>query len=164
MVIKVRYKQSWQNHRFTNLHKGYHSWRKLGDAISSTFALGYHENIEAKPGIPSFLKELRKTAFARIYSADKNIAIFLGRPPRMNKRFCYFQIPSCQNADGADWTPDAEAGYRADTRWSALCASLKEEVWELLQDKHDPSCAQRARYALQCYTRIRSKSPGTNLD
>jgi hypothetical protein len=90
--------------------------------------------------------ELRKTAFARIYSADKNIAIFLGRPPRMNKRFCHFQIPSCRNAQNSlEWTVDAEAGYGADTRWSALCASLKEEIWELLQDKHDPGCAQRAR-------------------
>lgn len=94
--------------------------------------------------------ELRKTAFARIYSADKNIAIFLGRPPRMSKRFCHFQIPSCQTevkpgGSANDWAPDAKAGYRADTRWSALCASLKEEVWELLQDKQDATCAQKAR-------------------
>ncbi|KAJ5582467.1 hypothetical protein N7535_001087 [Penicillium sp. DV-2018c] len=133
-------------HSYVDGDQSYHSWRKLGDAISSTFALGYHENIETKPNIPPCLKELRKTAFARIYSADKNIAIFLGRPPRMNKRFCHFQIPSCHNAQQGStaWTSDAEAGYRADTRWSALCASLKEEIWELLQDKQDPSCAQRA--------------------
>lgn len=80
----------------------------------------------------------------------------------MNKRFCHFQIPSCQNAEegSADWTPDAEPGYRADTRWSALCASLKEEVWELLQDKHDPSCVQRARYSKnQCPRRISQWKP-----
>ncbi|EKV07324.1 ATP adenylyltransferase, C-terminal [Penicillium digitatum] len=138
-------------HSYVDGDQSYHSWRKLGDAISSTFALGYHENIEIKAGLPPFLKELRKTAFARIYSADKNVAIFLGRPPRMNKRFCHFQIPSCRNAKegSADWTPDAEPGYRADTRWSALCASLKEEIWELLQDKHHPSCAQRAS-VIQC--------------
>lgn len=131
--------------------RGYHSWRKLGDVISSTFALGYHENLEAKPGIPRFLMELRKAAFARIYSADKNIAIFLGRPPRMNKRFCHFQIPSCQTSGGStsrtgiEWDPDARAGYRSDTRWSALCASLKEEIWELLQEKQDDASAQKAR-------------------
>ncbi|KAJ5130432.1 uncharacterized protein N7515_006471 [Penicillium bovifimosum] len=132
-------------HSYVDGDQSYHSWRKLGDAISSTFALGYHENIETKPNIPPFLQELRKTAFARIYSADKNIAIFLGRPPRMNKRFCHFQIPSCHNAPHSRaWSSDAQAGYRADTRWSALCASLKEEIWELLQDKHDPQCASRA--------------------
>ncbi|KAJ5174388.1 uncharacterized protein N7482_000265 [Penicillium canariense] len=129
--------------------QGYHTWRKLGDVISSTFALGYHENLEAKAGIPQFLMELRKTAFARIYSADKNIAIFLGRPPRMNKRFCHFQIPACgtrfpSRGRHHTWSPDARAGYRADTCWSALCASLKEEVWELLQDAQDVDCARKA--------------------
>lgn len=146
------------------IHEGYHSWRKLGDVISSTFAMGYHENLEAKPGIPRFLMELRKSAFARIYSADKNIAIFLGRPPRMNKRFCHFQIPSCQmvppshshtttgttasynrNNNDHTWDLDSKPGYRADSRWSALCAFLKEEIWELLQDKQDAACLQRAR-------------------
>ncbi|CAG8888125.1 unnamed protein product [Penicillium egyptiacum] len=144
-------------HSYVDGDQSYHSWRKLGDAISSTFALGYHENIEIKTGIPPFLKELRKTAFARIYSADKNIAIFLGRPPRMNKRFCHFQIPSCWDAEegSAEWTLDAEAGYRADTRWSALCASLKEEIWELLQDKHDPSCEMQWQH-LPAHFRLES--------
>ncbi|KAJ5601544.1 ATP adenylyltransferase C-terminal [Penicillium lagena] len=140
-------------HSYVDGDQSYHTWRKLGDVISSTFALGYHENLETKPGIPPFLIELRKTAFARIYSADKNIAIFLGRPPRMNKRFCHFQIPSCRTViddptethhDINHWEPDSQAGYRADTRWSALCAFLKEEIWELLQDKHHASCSQRA--------------------
>ncbi|KAJ5748421.1 uncharacterized protein N7511_010117 [Penicillium nucicola] len=153
-------------HSYVDGDQSYHSWRKLGDAISSTFALGYHENIEAKPGIPKFLMELRKTAFARIYSADKNIAIFLGRPPRMNKRFCHFQIPSCKNAPNSlDWTADAEAGYGADTRWSALCASLKEEIWELLQDKHDPGCAQRASMIqAQATTQWQSLPPHFRLE
>ncbi|KAJ5643939.1 uncharacterized protein N7484_006446 [Penicillium longicatenatum] len=151
-------------HSYVDGDQSYHSWRKLGDVISSTFAMGYHENLEAKPGIPRFLMELRKSAFARIYSADKNIAIFLGRPPRMNKRFCHFQIPSCQtiprtdshttagattttdnrNYNGHIWDLDSKPGYRADSRWSALCAFLKEEIWELLQDKQDAECLQRA--------------------
>lgn len=138
-------------HSYVDGDQSYHSWRKLGDAISSTFALGYHENTETKPGIPPFLIELRKAAFARIYSADKNIAIFLGRPPRMNKRFCYFQIPSCDldarsnsNGSGNAWDPNSIVGYRADTRWSALCASLKEEIWELLQDKYNAACVPKA--------------------
>ncbi|KAF3386409.1 hypothetical protein F1880_001006 [Penicillium rolfsii] len=136
-------------HSYVDGDQSYHTWRKLGDVISSTFALGYHENLETKPGIPSFLMELRKTAFARIYSADKNIAIFLGRPPRMNKRFCHFQIPSdgtiTRSLGGRfTWNPDAKTGYRADTCWSALCAFLKEEVWELLQDKQNVECVRRA--------------------
>ncbi|KAJ5924695.1 hypothetical protein N7466_008882 [Penicillium verhagenii] len=148
-------------HSYVDGDQSYHSWRKLGDVISSTFAMGFHENLEAKTGTPRFLMELRKSAFARIYSADKNIAIFLGRPPRMNKRFCHFQIPSCQTNSQPDtfattaaynrnndnyntWDLDSKPCYIADSRWSALCAFLKEEVWELLQDKQDAACVQRA--------------------
>lgn len=90
---------------------------------------------------------VRKTAFARIYSADKNIAIFLGRPPRMSKRFCHFQIPSSfpeSYGDDVEWDPEAKPSYTGDTRWSALCASLKEEILELARDKQH-TCALKIR-------------------
>ncbi|KAL4962740.1 uncharacterized protein BDV14DRAFT_202560 [Aspergillus stella-maris] len=153
----------------------YHSWRKLGDVIASIYALGYHENLDqqrqGQQQFPApFLTELRKAVFARVYSGDKNVAIFVGRPPRMNKGFCHFQIPSCSLAgdvwltsagsgpgglnhggdandddsdhDGdhhsgsgddslshiAQWDPDTQASYIAESRWTALCASLKEEI------------------------------------
>ncbi|KAJ5674147.1 hypothetical protein N7462_009586 [Penicillium macrosclerotiorum] len=136
-------------HSYVDGDQSYHSWRKLGDVISSMYALGYHENLEAKSDISPFLVTLRKSAFARIYSADKNIGIFLGRPPRMNRRFCHFQIPSSEKYEHSRgktevWSQDSKAGYRADTIWSALCASLKEEVWELLQDKQNGDCARKA--------------------
>ncbi|KAJ5348388.1 uncharacterized protein N7506_001641 [Penicillium brevicompactum] len=122
----------------THYFKGYSSWRKIGDVISSIFAIGYHEDIDAKPDVPFFLAQLRKTAFARIFSADKNVSTFLGRPPRMSKRFSNFQIPSSfpapqQNLD--TWDPDQDASFLAETRWSALCAFLKEEILELARDK-----------------------------
>lgn len=62
---------------------GYHSWRRLGDLIASIYALGYHEKLDNYPDCPLFLTELRKAVSARVYSGDKNVAIFLGRPPRM---------------------------------------------------------------------------------
>lgn len=136
--------------------QGYRYWRTLGDVIASIYALGYHENIESKPKTPRFLVELRRTVFARTYSADKNVSIFLGRPLRMSKRFCYFQIPRCPPEDEDpssmnhqsgidDWKPDAYLNYRAETRWSALCASIKEEILELLFDRNRSSCVERAR-------------------
>jgi hypothetical protein len=136
--------------------QGYRYWRTLGDVVGSVFALGYHENIDKKPGTPYFLMELRKTVFARSYSADKNVSIFLGRPLRMSKRFCHFQIPHCQSRDVDtssvdnqgdidDWKPDACLNYRSETRWTALCASIKEEILELLFDRSRPSCLDKAR-------------------
>lgn len=140
-------------HSHVDGDQSYHSWRRIGDVISSTFALGYHENLEAKPDVPSFLTEMRKTASARIYSADKNLAIFLGRPPRMCKRFCHLHLPSSwigfetlayghtANADGDE---EIKATYCGDTRWSVICASLKEDIMEMLRDVKDDTYIERA--------------------
>lgn len=126
----------------------------MGDVISSAFALGYHENLDNKVDTPIFLTEQRKAAFARIYSADKNIALFLGRPLRMSKRFCYFQLPGdLLNPDSHEqaafylWAEDAQIDYRAETRWSAICASLKEEIIELMFDRVRLDFVEKAKYA-----------------
>lgn len=123
---------------------GYNLWRSLGDVISSTFALGYHEKMDNKLDTPYFLVQMRKMAFARVYSADKNVSLFLGRPLRMSKRFCHFHLPdtpppaeplpSDNQPSLVDWLPDSAMDYRSETRWSALCASIKEEIMELLFD------------------------------
>lgn len=121
------------------------------------FALGYHENIDkTKPQIPIFLAELRKTAWAITYSADKNVAIFLGRPPRMSKRFCYFQLPlhppSSELGDASNawdrntrWRADTPFCYGAGIRWAALCSALKEDILELLRDRQRENFNQEAR-------------------
>lgn len=136
---------------------GFHSWSRLGNVVSSMFALGYHENVEkSKPPIPNFLAELRKAAWAITYSADKNVAIFLGRPPRMSKRFCHFQIPlnppnaelgSVANAwdRTTRWQEDTPFCYRAGIRWAALCSALKEDILELLRDRQQENFDQKAR-------------------
>jgi hypothetical protein len=116
--------------------------------VASIFALGFHENVDKKLDVPPFLTDLRKTVFARTYSGDKNVAIFLGRPPRMSKKFACFQIPSIGHNPEGDrsmqsdmsafqaWGLRCEMSYTAETCWSALCASLKEEILELLHGHH----------------------------
>jgi hypothetical protein len=109
----------------TDCSSGLSAWRKLGDVIASIYALGYHENVEHKPNSPQFLTDLRKTVFARAFSGDKNVAIFLGRPPRMSKKFAFFQLPSAKaNSEngGQDndvaaqaWDPACKMSYRAET-------------------------------------------------
>ncbi|KAF4951624.1 hypothetical protein FSARC_12867 [Fusarium sarcochroum] len=75
--------------------ESYHCWRRMGDLSSSLFALGFHESIDKHASaIPGFIAELRKSAFARTYTADKSLAVFLGRPPRIIKAYCDFQLPS----------------------------------------------------------------------
>ncbi|KAG0155289.1 Fungal transcriptional regulatory protein, N-terminal [Penicillium digitatum] len=144
-------------HTHVDGDQSYHSWTRLGDVVSSMFALGYHENVEkTKPPIPAFLSELRKTAWATTYSADKNVAIFLGRPPRMSKRFCHFQVPltptsSDQAWDTSHvedevvrWNKETPICYRSSIRWATLCSALKEDVLELLRSKQRENFNRKA--------------------
>jgi hypothetical protein len=154
------------------IQSGYYSWRKLGDVISSICALGYHENLDGKPGTPLFLTELRKAVFALIYSADKNVAIFVGRPPRMLKQFCHFQAPSCPPPDdvwqlsstGQDkdydishWSPLTKASYMAESRWTALCAGIKEDIFSLQRNR--PSNMENFSEQVACVSLISPISP-----
>jgi hypothetical protein len=117
------------------------------------------------PDCPPFLTELRKAVFARVYSGDKNVAIFLGRPPRMDKRFCHFQVPSSPGAediwllsgtapggvDIAEWRPDTRASFMAESRWTAMCAYLKEDILCLQREKGSDAADFQRRIAYVSY-------------
>lgn len=66
----------------------------MGDLSTAVFALGLHEGIEANDRVPFYLAELRKREFCLAYSVDKLISTFLGRPPRITRRYCKFQLPA----------------------------------------------------------------------
>lgn len=128
--------------------------------ISSLYALGYHEQIEKSISVPAFLKDLRRAAFARAYSADKNVSIFLGRPPRIHKKYCRFNLPGyvAENvqergtpASGSQikWTGNENFDYLTDTKWSALCAILKEDILDLFQGASQDERIQRAQLAIK---------------
>lgn len=131
----------------------------MGDVASSLFALGYHEKIEeATSNIPLFVAELRRTIFARVYSADKSLAIFLGRPPRVVKAYCTFHLPAnlpglwetvgsdqtrsktCDTSTSIAVSSDLGGqeciNYTADTRCSARFALLKEEALKMFRNRH----------------------------
>lgn len=134
----------------------------MGDVASSLFALGYHEKIdEDSYDIPLFVAELRRSCFARIYAADKSLAIFLGRPPRIMKEFCYFQLPTKfvsvweepdttekngsspmsspmitgRERDVEEHSNEQVLNYTSDTFCSALFAVIKEEVLQLFRKR-----------------------------
>lgn len=137
---------------------GYQSWRRLGDVISTIFALGYHEETESDRATPPFLKNLRRAAFARAYSADKNLSIFLGRPPRLLQKFCKFQLPSIETETRGDRSDSAvqddvssqvgnggHFAYMMDSKWSAIWAALKERVLDMRRDASQDERIQMAQ-------------------
>ncbi|KAK4623658.1 hypothetical protein CLAFUW4_05850 [Fulvia fulva] len=73
--------------------QSFDAWRRLGDVISSLLFLGHNEDNKRGPACPLFLAEVRRNCFAQIYLADKELLLFLGRPPRLSRVFCCFQVP-----------------------------------------------------------------------
>lgn len=146
--------ENFINHSCVDGDQSYRSWKRLGDVISSVFALGYHEKIDLDGDCPAYLKHLRQAAVARIYSADKNVSIFLGRPPRMNSRYCTFNFVNLPQMDTADnesatirylgWNVDDAFDYMTDTWWSFECALLKEEIMHL---QHEADFVQKMHKA-----------------
>lgn len=126
---------------------GYHAWRRLGDAVSSLLALGYHERIQTNPPAPPFLLALRRVTFARVFSYDKNNAVFLGRPPRLHRKFCNLpsavvDVHTLQNnghattslMDFGDWPSVGHFDRATDTRWSFLCSLCKGDILDLRRE------------------------------
>ncbi|RKK91727.1 hypothetical protein BFJ68_g16112 [Fusarium oxysporum] len=159
--------------------QSYRSWRRMGDATSSLFALGYHElSDDNTVDAPTFIMQLRKAAFARIYSADKMLAVFLGRPPRIAREYCAFSIPANDPDMWKEDMPAPQSGrdqtrsdpgiqapqpssafhseslnYIADTRCSAKFSSLKEDILKLSRRRHSPDVdhhhVEEAKYIMQ---------------
>lgn len=71
----------------------YLTWRRLGGLISACVAKGLHCEIEVSADVPFWMSELRKRLFAVTYISDKAISNFLGRPPRLLRKYCTMQLP-----------------------------------------------------------------------
>ncbi|KAF9772549.1 hypothetical protein IL306_009741 [Fusarium sp. DS 682] len=143
--------------------QSYYSYRKLGDVITSIATLGYHEKLGPSNALPEFLINIRRTALARTYSADKNWSIFLGRPPRLGKEFCHLssalresvgpengtQSPPDHAHEILSWQSDSRMSVWAETRWTAVCASLKEEILGMFSEEIRENLDERVRDELR---------------
>lgn len=133
---------------------GYLSWRKLGDVAASLYALGYHQQqTDSFCTAPHFVRNLRQTAFCRTYSADKNVSIFLGRPPRILRKFCHFDLPGtpthpAQRASRKPvvWDPTEKPNFATDSKWAALCGILKEDILDLFTEENYEERSRRGQY------------------
>lgn len=137
--------KNWKTEKW----RGFDAWRRLGDVISSVLFLGYHQLTSPSTDIPAFLVDLRKLIFVRIYSDDKNVAVFLGRPPRLTRMFCHFQLPrkflhpATEDGQIPDEALESDSGilalyenisFSSEICWAALCACLKEKALEAHQN------------------------------
>lgn len=77
----------------TDLAIGYMPWKRLGDLSSALFALGLHLDVACTPEVPRWLVEIRKHSMLHAFWCDKTMSCFVGRPPRINGRYCAMQKP-----------------------------------------------------------------------
>ena len=68
-------------------------WRRLGDLLTAIVTKGLHTEIEVSPDVPFWLSEIRKRTFCHAYNLDKSISTFMGRPPRLPRKYCAMQLP-----------------------------------------------------------------------
>ncbi|KAH8688994.1 putative C6 transcription factor [Talaromyces proteolyticus] len=70
----------------------YRPWKSLGDLSTVIFALGFHQQ-EAFTKLPMFIIEYRRRLMIAAYGLDKELATFLGRPPRISWRHIDIELP-----------------------------------------------------------------------
>jgi hypothetical protein len=116
--------------------------------VSDVFALGIHRNDENN-NIPFFLSEIHKRFLAGIYRADKSLAIFLNRPPRIPRHYCDLRFPLdisdedylCEGTelqgvlsrlDANGWNTDGQRRQTTSIRIRYQFSIHREEILELI--------------------------------
>ena len=126
----------------------YLTWRRLGNLVSACVAKGLHGEIEVSADVPFWMSELRKRLFAATYIFDKTISNFLGRPPRLPRKYCTMQLPLdlephqlrlpdaeledvVNKLDKHGWNTNASLGGMAWVRCLMIFNMVCEDVLEL---------------------------------
>ena len=98
----------------------YATWQRTGEVCDAIVAMGLHQGNRTNSETPFFLAELRKKIFISAYGRDKQIATFLGRPPRLSHRYCKMEAP-LDLSDEDLWLQGAEL--------DAVLAQLDANGW-----------------------------------
>lgn len=157
------------------MHLDYCAWQRLGDLTTILFALGYHQ-LESDDNVPFFLTELRKRVMVSAYCIDKELATFLGRPPRICQRYCDLTPPSDLTYD--EIVADSEErdaalaklsedernleGFLMSRAWPRLFLMLnmhKENILELSLNRQTDNIVERVEKLIGESLKIRAELP-----
>ncbi|KAK1063367.1 hypothetical protein LTR74_009523 [Friedmanniomyces endolithicus] len=113
----------------------YATWQRTGEVCDAIVAMGLHQGNRVNAETPFFLAELRKKIFISAYGRDKQIATFLGRPPRLSYRYCKME-PPLDLSDEQLWLQgpelDAHLSQLDSNGWNTsgnLCRNTWLRVW-----------------------------------
>ncbi|KAK4500986.1 hypothetical protein PRZ48_006792 [Zasmidium cellare] len=131
------------------------AWTSMGEACDTVVLMGLHLETKLDAHTPFFIYEWRLRQFNVVYSLDKFMATFMGRPPHISYRYSVIQSPTDLTDEEvcADW-PDvqvalsqldengfapASMGKRCRPAWrkaGCLRAKIREDVLELVIGPH----------------------------
>ncbi|OKL60711.1 hypothetical protein UA08_03987 [Talaromyces atroroseus] len=144
-------------------------WSLMGDLSSAITALGFHKGFKGAESGPPYLVELRKRVIALAHERDKGLATFVGRPPRLSRRYYAVDLPldlpdsiiigpvehfeaARAKLDENGWSGDVMVNPVSRLRAILLLSMIREEVLELSLGPPMPNIAQQARQVLSKLT------------
>ncbi|PTU18014.1 hypothetical protein P175DRAFT_0345512 [Aspergillus ochraceoroseus IBT 24754] len=137
----------------------YRPWQSHGNVTSLVFALGLHQ-YQPDPTVPFFLEEIRKRFMVAAYAMDKEIATFLGRPPRICARYCDLQVPldiswdelasetgererALQRLNSEGWNIDGDLEKGSQPRVMLLTSLIREKILEVSLSRETANFEER---------------------
>lgn len=138
------------------------AWCLMGYLASVIAALGFHKGFKGGESGPPYLIELRKRVIALAHERDKELATFVGRPPRLSQRYFTVDLPldlpdsvligpvedfeaAKAKLDVNGWNRDAVIHPVSSLRAILLLSLIREDVLELSLGPPMLNIAQRAR-------------------
>ena len=156
----------------------YTVWRRLGDVSTAIFARGLHAG-GPRSAVPLWLTEVRRRGLSIAYGLDKTLSTFVGRPPRISKRYCNIEVPldldfdelalepdkldeACSKLDVNGWrtqmTP-ANDMTSATLRLWVQEAVIREDVLELCLGPTQQNLQEKAESILNQCKRLNESTP-----
>ncbi|KAJ5318304.1 hypothetical protein N7476_004724 [Penicillium atrosanguineum] len=161
------------------------SWWLMGDLASAITAMGLHRGFDnaESANIPPYLLELRKRAVSLAHEFDKGLATFVGRPPRLHRRYFVLDLPldlsnklvmgpveefeaaKTELLDEKGWNRHEVLVHTASRHRSLwLLSVIREEVLELLLGPPLPETVSQAREILQRASTVWESIPSRHYD
>lgn len=82
--------------------------------------MGLHQRITVSREVPRWLAEIRKANVMFAYAIDKMIAVFVGRPPRISRRYVVLEVPMSLNDDALALPPQ---------ELEEMIAGMGDDLW-----------------------------------
>ncbi|KAL2865380.1 uncharacterized protein BJX67DRAFT_389390 [Aspergillus lucknowensis] len=101
----------------------------FSEFTAELFIMGFHRLESSPPHLPFFILETRKRIFASAVIWDKGTATFLGRPPRIDSKFCDVAMPLDLDDDEV---------FLQGTQFEAALKNLDDAGWRRTIGIDDP--------------------------